>query len=68
MKTPHASSAGGYILPLVALVVALLSLVLLTLARVQSDLSPALRLQASANAIGIPVIATPPMRSVSTRV
>lgn len=39
------SSAEGYILPLVAVVVALLALVLLTLARVQSELSPALRLQ-----------------------
>lgn len=47
VKTSHASGADGYILPLVAVVVALLSLVLLTLARVQSDFSPALRLQAA---------------------
>lgn len=47
MNPARPLSAGGYILPLVAVVVALLALVLLTLARVQSDLSPALRLQAA---------------------
>ncbi len=47
MKLPRSLGSGGYILPLVAVVVALLALVLLTVARVQSDLSPALRLQAA---------------------
>lgn len=47
MRLPRSLGSGGYILPLVAVVVALLSLVLLTVARVQSDLSPALRLQAA---------------------